>query len=63
MLMKNVKLLMKFGQFESYYIRKNFTKKLHKNCDLKNSSRPFCVCNELSTTSIRKRIFEPSYLY
>ena len=25
-----------------------------KNCDLKTSSRPFCVCKELRTTSIGK---------
>ena len=37
-------LLMKFGQFISYYIRKNFIKKFYKNC------RPFCVCKEWSIT-------------
>ena len=47
-------LLMKFGQFMSYYRRKNFIKKLYKNCDLKTSSRRFCVCKELITTSIGK---------
>ena len=40
-----------FGQFVSYYKRKSFIKKSHKNCDLRTSSRPFCVCKELSTTS------------
>ena len=47
-------LLMKFGQFMSYYKRKNFIKKFDKNCDLKTSSRPLGVCKELSTTSIGK---------
>ena len=32
---------MKFGQFMSYYKRKNFIKKLYQNCGLKTSSRPF----------------------
>ena len=47
-------LLMKFGQLMSYYKRKNFMKKFHKNCDLKTSFRPFCVCKDLNTTSIGK---------
>ena len=47
-------LLMKFTQFSSYYKRKNFIKKLCKNCDLKTSSRLFWVCKELSTASIGK---------
>ena len=47
-------LLMKFGQYMSYYKRKNFIKNFYKNCDLKTSSRPFYVCKELSTTSIAK---------
>ena len=50
-------LLMKFGQFISYHIRKNFIKKFYKNCSLKTSSRLFCVCKELSTTSVGKRNF------
>ena len=29
-------------------------KRFHKNCDLKTSSRPFCVWNELNKTSIGK---------
>ena len=45
-------LLMKFGQFMSYDKRKNFIKKFFQNCGLKTSSRFFCVCKELSTTSI-----------
>ena len=49
-------LLMNFGQFMSYYKRKNF-KKFYKNCGLKTSSRVFCVCKELSTTSVRKWSF------
>ena len=47
-------LLMKFGQFMSYYKRKNLIKKLYQNCGLKTSSRPFFVCKELSATSIGK---------
>ena len=47
-------LLMKFSQFMSYYKGTNFIKKFYKNCGLKTSSRPFCVCKELSTTSIGK---------
>ena len=51
---KAATLLMKFGQFMSYYKRKNFIKKFCKYCNLKTSSRPFCVCKELSATSIEK---------
>ena len=47
-------LLMKFGQVMSNYKRKNFINKFYRNCDLKTSSRFFCVCKELSTTSIGK---------
>ena len=47
-------LLMKFGQFMSYYLRNNFIKKFHKNYDLETSSRTFYVYKELSTTSIGK---------
>ena len=36
----------------SYYKWK--IKTFYKNCDLTTSSRPFCVCKELSTTSIGK---------
>ena len=50
-------LLMKFGLFMSNYKRKMFTKKFYINCDLKTSSRLFCVCKELSTDSIRKLNF------
>ena len=46
-------LLMKFGHIMPYFKRKNF-KKFHKNCDLKTSLRPFCVCKELSKNSIGK---------
>ena len=45
---------MKFGQFMSYYKRKKFIKKFYKNCDPKTSSRPFCVCKELTKTTITK---------
>ena len=48
---------MKFGQFMSHYKRKNFIKKFCKNCSLKTSSKPFCVCKELSTASIGKCTF------
>ena len=49
-------LLMKFGQFISLQKKKKkkIIKKFYKNCDLKTSSRPFCVCKELSTNSIGK---------
>ena len=50
----NESLLMKFGQFMSYSKRNSFIKKFYKNCGLKTSSRLFCVCKELSTTSIEK---------
>ena len=43
---------MEFGQFLSYYKRKNVIKKFCKSRNLKTNSRPFCVCNELSRTSI-----------
>ena len=38
--------------------KKIFFQKIPQNCDLKTSSRPFCVCKKLSTTSIGA-----SYLY
>ena len=47
-------LLMKFGQFVSYYKRQKIIKKFQENFDLETSSRPFCVYKELSTTSIGK---------
>ena len=47
-------LLMKFGQFVSYYQRKDFIKKICRNCNLKTSSRPFCVRKELSATFVGK---------
>ena len=34
-------LLMKFGQFMSYYKRKKFIKEFNKNCNLETSSDPF----------------------
>ena len=54
---------MKFAKFMSYYKRKKFIKKFYKNCDLKTISKPFCVCKELSTTSIGNENFEASYLH
>ena len=47
-------LLMKFGQFMSYYKRKNFIKTFYKSCDLKTSFRPYFVCKEWNITSIGK---------
>ena len=41
----------------SDYKRKNLIKKFYKNCDLKTNFRLFCVCKELSTTSIGKMKF------
>ena len=38
---------MNFGQFMSYYKRKNIIKKLHKSCNLNTSSIPFCIRKEL----------------
>ena len=38
-------LLMKFGQFISYYKRINFIKKFYKNCSLKTSSRTYLPTN------------------
>ena len=42
--------LLKFGQFA--ILQKKKTEK--KSCNPKTSSRPFCICKELTTTSIRK---------
>ena len=50
-------MLMKFGHFMSCYKRKKFLKKLYKNEGLKNSTDPFCICKELSRTSIGKYNF------
>ena len=44
-------LLIKFGQFMSYYKRKYFIKKLQKNYDQEIRVRSFCVYKELSTIS------------
>ena len=46
-------LLMKFGRFIPYYIRKKNIKKFYKNCNLKTSSRSFCSSQELKET-VRK---------
>ena len=57
-------LFMKFGQIISYYKRKIFFKKFNKNCNLKTSSRLFCVCKELSIQPLLENgIFGPSYVY
>ena len=42
-------LLMKFGHFVLDWKRKIFIHKFYKNCDLKTSSRSFCVCKGSST--------------
>ena len=47
---------MKFGQCTSYYKIKKLSKNL-KNCNVKSSSKAFCVCKELSTTSTGKCFF------
>ena len=56
-------LLIKFGQFMSYSKINNFIKKFYKKRGLETSSRPFCVCKELATTSMENEIFEAIYLY
>ena len=40
-------LLMKFGQFMSYYKRKRFNRKLYENYSLKTSSRLFFVLQKI----------------
>ena len=45
-------LLIKFGQFMSYYKRKRFVKKFYINSNLKTIV--FCDCKELSTAYIGK---------
>ena len=42
--------------------KKKFIKFHYKNCDLKPSSRPFCVCKELSQRSIGKWNFSSTLL-
>ena len=54
--------LMKFGQFKSYYNRKKMYEKIQKNCDLRTSSRLFCVCKELNTTSVGQLNFRSKLL-
>ena len=56
-------LLMKFGQFMSYYKRKKNIRKFYENCSLKTSPRPFFVCKELGITSTENETFEASYLH
>ena len=56
-------LLMKFGQFMSYYKRKSFIKIFYKHCSLKTSFRPFRVCKELRLTCIRKWNFRSKLLF
>ena len=56
-------VLMKFDQFMPIYKRKYFIKKLHKNCDLKTCSRPFCVCKNWPQPLLKNWTFEASYLH
>ena len=42
------------GNYEIMPYSKRNIIKFYKNCGLKTSSRPFCVCKQLSTTSIGK---------
>ena len=58
----NTVCLMKLVHFMSYSIRNYFIKKFYKNCSLETSSRPFCVCKELSTTSIGKCLKQSTYI-
>ena len=44
-------MLMKIGQFMSYYKRKKIIKKFYKNCDAKTSFSPIFVCKELKSSS------------
>ena len=64
-LLKNLKtkhsLVMTFDQFMSYYKRKYFFKDLYEKDCLETTSRSFCVCKEVNTTSIEK--WEISWLY
>ena len=50
-----------FGQFMSYHKRKGLN--FYKNCCLKTSSRPYCVCKESNPASTKNENFEASYLY
>ena len=45
---------MTFDQFMSYYKRKYFFKDLYEKDCLETTSRSFCVCKEVNTTSIEK---------
>ena len=49
--------------FEGCITKEKNTKIFCKSCDLKTSSRAFCVCKELGTTSMDNEIFEASSLY
>ena len=55
-------LLIKFGQFLSYYERKKFIQKFYKICYLK-SSRPFLFSKNLVKPLFENKIFEATYLY
>ena len=46
-----------------WMLKKNFTKKLYKICDLKTSPRPFYLCKELGLTSIGKLFFFKEAIY
>ena len=45
-------LLVKFGQFMSYYTRRKFYQKILQK--MRHESKVFCVCKELSIISIGK---------
>ena len=55
-------VLIKFGQFMSYYKIKDFMEKFYKNYGLKTSYRPVWVCKELSTTSVGKFVKQATYI-
>ena len=49
-------VLMKFGQFMSYH-NKKFYQKFYKDCQLKTSSRHYCVCKEFKHSMYWKMKF------
>ena len=56
-------LVMKSGQFMSYYKRKSLLKKCAKKWGLHTSSRPICIYKELCTIAIQKWNPEANWLY
>ena len=51
------------GIWHVYVILQKKNKIFCKNCDLKTSSGPFCVCKELAPPLLENEIFEARYLY